>query len=135
MPDAEDQRFETRLRQFHPLPAEPLLVRRESRARRRMYILLAALSTAAVTLLVVGLFKIRQGRDFAPARQSILRQAATEPLWSHRPLTIGTANRLLHEAPSYKWALNKLAVPPETALRLRGTQSALSVLGKEDFRP
>ena len=135
MPDAEDQRFETRLRQFRPLPAEPLLVRRESRARRRMYILLAALATVAVTLLVVGLSKIRSERDFSPARQSILKQAATEPLRSHRPLTIGTANRLLHEAPSYKWALNKLAYPPETALRPHGTQSALGVLGKGDFRP
>src|SRR5690348_18497535 len=51
-----------------------------------------------------------------------------------RPLTIRSANELLARAPSVKSALDELAFHGRRNQLPCGTQSALAVLGKEDFK-
>jgi hypothetical protein len=50
-----------------------------------------------------------------------------------RPLTIKSANKLLADAPSVKSALDGLASRHSAGQLPDGRQSALAVLGEEDF--
>ncbi len=132
MLNPEEKQFEARLKEFRPLAAEPLSMREASRSRRRKFVL-AACAAAAVIALVVVLFKISYERDLAPAPERVVKQTAPEPA-SGRPLTIRSANELLARAPSIKSALDELAFQSRARQLPRGTQSALAVLGKEDFK-
>ena len=133
MLNRDEEQFEARLREFRPLAAEPLPMERNVRARRRRFVL-AACAAAAVVALVVVLFKISYERDLAPAPQRVVKQTAPEPSASGRPLTIRSANELLARAPSIKSAIDELALQGRARQLPRGTQSALAVLGKEDFK-
>ena len=133
MLNREEEQLEARLKEFRPLDAEPLPVEQNIRARRRKFVL-AACAAAAFVVVVVLLLKIPFGRDQATAPQHNVKQTAAEALANGRPLTIRSANELLARAPSVKSALDELAFSSRRKQLPRGTQSALAVLGKEDFK-
>ena len=133
MLNPEEKQFEARLKEFRPLAAEPLSMREASRSRRRKFVL-AACAAAAMVIVVVVLFKIPYKRNLATAPQRAVKQTATAPPANGRPLTIRTANELLARAPSVQSALDELAFHGRPKQLPRGMQSALAVLGKEDFK-
>ena len=133
MLNREEEQFEARLREFRPLRAEPLPVERAVLARRRWFVL-AACAAAAVAIVVVVLLKISYERQAATAPQHAVEQTTAAAPANGRPLTIGSANELLAGAPSVKSALDELAVRSRPKQLPPGTQSALAVLGKEDFK-
>ena len=132
MLNLEEEQFEARLKEFRPLHAEPLPVERAVPARRRRFVL-AACAAAAMAIVVVLLLKIPYGRDQATAPQRAVKQTTAEAPAYGQPLTIRSANELLADAPSVKSALDELAFRSRQKQLPRGAQSALAVLGKEDF--
>ncbi|MGA8183143.1 MAG: hypothetical protein WB819_05810 [Terriglobia bacterium] len=133
MLNPEEEQFEARLKEFRPLRAEPLPVERAVPARRRRFVL-AACAAAAIAIVVVLLLKIPYGRDQATAPQHAVTQTTAEAPANGRPLTIRSANELLADAPSVKSALDELALQGRPKQLPPGKQSALAVLGKEDFK-
>lgn len=133
MLNPEEKQFEARLREFRPLDAEPLPVERADRARRRKFVL-AVCAAAAIAIVFVVLLKISYKRDQVSAPHPAVQQARVEAPAYAQPLTIRSANRLLADAPSVKSALDELAVRNRPKQLPRGMQSALAVLGKEDFK-
>jgi hypothetical protein len=133
MLNREEDQFEARLKEFRPLRAEPLPVERVVPARRRRFVL-AACAVAAIVLAAVALTMHRE-RPIVPAPQRNVKQTAAEAPANGRPLTIRTANELLASAPSVKSALDELAFHSRRKQLPHGTQSALAVLGEEDFKP
>ena len=133
MLNPEEKQFETRLRQFRPLDAEPLPVVRAVSSKRRRFVL-ATCAVAAIAIVVVVLLKISYERQVATAPQHAVKQAAVEAPANSRPLTIWSANELLAGAPSVKSALDELAFHSRPKQLPPGKQSALAVLGKEDFK-
>ena len=133
MLNREEEQIEARLKKFRPLDAEPLPLEQVVQPRRRRLVLWAC-AAAAIAIVVVVLLKIPYGRDLAPAPQRAVKQTAAEAPANGRPLTIRSANELLAGAPSVKSALDELAFHGRRKQLPRGTQSALAVLGKEDFK-
>jgi hypothetical protein len=134
MLNPEEEQFESRLKEFRPLAAEPLPVERADRARRRRFVL-AACAAAAIAIVVVVLFKIPYERDQATAPHPAVKQTTVEAPANGRTLTIRSANKLLADAPSVESALDDLAFHSRRKQLPRGTQSALAVLGEEDLKP
>lgn len=142
MLDDDNRQFESRLKDFRPLAAEPLPVARKIHARRRRFVL--AVCAAAVVIVVVAAVIARQlaNQSVAIHRQPSVVDVKVKTVdvgeshstASGRPLTIGSANELLADAPSVKSALDELAFHGRRKQLPRGTQSALAVLGKEDFK-
>lgn len=133
MLNPEEERFEGRLKEFRPLDAEPLPLVQTVPARRRRFVL-AACAAAAIAVVVVVLLKISYERQVATAPQHIVKPTAAEAPANGRPLTIRSANELLAGAPSVKSALDELAFQGRPKQLPHGKQSALAVLGEEDFK-
>jgi hypothetical protein len=133
MLNPEEQQLEARLREFRPLDAEPFPLEQAVPARRRRLVLWAC-AAAAIAIVIVVLLKFPYERNRATAPQHNEKQTAAEPPASVRPLTIRSANALLAAAPSVKSALDELAFHGRRKQLPRGTQSALAVLGEEDFK-
>jgi hypothetical protein len=125
----DDQQFEARLREFRPLATDPLPVKRNLPARRRKFVLAAC--AAAIVMLIVAAVIARQRANQSNAIQQKVR--VVDVVETH-PLTIRSANELLARAPSVKSALDELAFHSRRKQLPRGTQSALAVLGEEDFK-
>jgi hypothetical protein len=126
VPAPDDERFESYLKQFRPVTPPPLQAEMPTRSRRNR--LLAAASLAAALVLIVAAFSLR----VRPHRTS--GAATAEPLQRPEPLTLGSANALLANAPSFKAAIDKVSFPPPTAPSSPGKTSALAVLSKEKSR-
>lgn len=144
MLDRDDQQFEARLKEFRPLPAEPLPVERTIRARRRRFVLAMCAAGAVVMALVAVVIARQRANQFSAIHRKphvvdlkvkVVDVVKVMPPASGRPLTIRSANRLLADAPSVKSALDELAFQPRPRQLPRGTQSALAALGKEDLKP
>ena len=143
MLDHDDKQFEARLKEFRPLPAEPLPVGRTIRARRRRFVL-AVCGAGSVVIVLVAAVIARQRADQLPsihhkpkvgdAKVKVVDVVEVMPPASGHRLTIRSANELLAHAPSVKAALDELAFQRSPVRLPEGTQSALAVLGKEDFK-
>lgn len=143
MLDHEDQQLEERLKKFRPLAAEPLPVARNVRTRSKR-LMLAMCTAAAVATVVVAAVIARQQYNQPTGIQHKIKTvdvkvkpvdlAKVMPPGSGRPLTIKNANELLARAPSVKTALDELAFQRSAVPLPEGTQSALAVLGEEDFK-
>ena len=129
MPTADDERFETYLKQFRPLVPDALAVNNREHASPR-YGVLAIWGAAAVIILGTVSFRIVHSRGSAGARnpESV---AVNVPM---HPLTMRDANALLATAPSYKAALDKMAFPRQSSTVPKDKQSALAVLAKEKIK-
>ncbi|HEV2246216.1 MAG TPA: hypothetical protein VGW37_06155 [Terriglobia bacterium] len=143
MRDHDDEQFEVRLKEFRPLPAERLPMERSVPAKRRKFVL-AVCAAAAVVIAVVAAVIAHQRASQSPAihrkpkvvdvKMKAVDVVKAIPPAGGRPLTIRSANELLARAPSVKSALDELAFHGRRKQLPRGTQSALAVLGKEDFK-
>jgi hypothetical protein len=133
MLNPEEKQLEAHLKEFRPLDAEPLPLERAVQPRRRRFVL-AACAAAAIAIVIVVLLKIPYEGDLTTAPQHAVKQTPAEQPANGRPLTVRTANELLAGAPSVKAALDELAFRSRRKQLPRGTQSALAVLGKEDFK-
>lgn len=134
MLDRNDEQFEARLKEFRPLAAQPLPMGRSVSARRGRWVL--AMCAAAAAIVVVAVIAHQRGNQSAAIHRKVKVVDAVKvtPPASGRPLTIRSANELLARAPSVKAALDELAFQRSPVRLPEGTQSALAVLGKEDFK-
>lgn len=128
MPDSDDERFETYLKQFRPLLPDALPAKGigPDRRRRLVFTICAVGSVIAMVILGVATLRVRNQRITGESDQSVTVNGV-EPT----PLTMRSANALLANAPSYKAAMNELAFPVESSTIPKDKQSALAVLGKE----
>jgi hypothetical protein len=123
MPEDNSQ-FEKYLRQFRPLPPGELLVPNAAQQAPRFRFWWAwAFTTAAllISALVLANFQSRRITDGGTSR----RVETYSP-----PLTVGSANIKLFNAPSTNEALGQLTFPSQSQLP-EGKTSALGVLGEE----
>lgn len=126
----DDERFEVYLKRFRPLAPEPLQIERHGRATRRSFVLAAWAAAAAATLIVAVLaLHSRTGRT--DSTQAIESAVGTEQLVNAQPLTMRSANALLARAPSFKAAVDEIALPPQATPLSKDKHSALAVLSKE----
>jgi negative regulator of sigma E activity len=127
VPNLDDEQFESYLKQFRPLAAEPLETAMTRRVTRRSFAL-AALAAAAMVLLAVLVLTIHHRREQATLPQGTRTSTEVEQLRIPRPLTLGRANAWLAHAPSFRAALNGMAFESQGTQQSTGTQSALAVL-------
>lgn len=112
----DDPQLELYLKSFRPLPPLPL-------PRKRRPWMLFALAAAAVLVIAV--------LSLAPFR--LARQETAVP----EPNTIGGANLLLANSPSWKSAIDEagFAFRPSTPPIAPNNRSALEILSQENLRP
>jgi hypothetical protein len=131
VPDTDDERFETYLKQFRPLVPDALPVN-EIRPEPRRHLVLtiwAAGSVVAMVILGVAALRVLNHRVTGESNHS-----AQVKLLAPTPLTTRRADALLATAPSYKAVMNELAFPPKSSTVPKDKQSALAVLGKEKIK-
>lgn len=128
MPDVDDDQFETHMKRFRPLAAEPLQTVSNPPRIRRSLTLAACAGVAAV--LIVAVFAMYSRK----ARPRIRAAAPALQLANLHAITAGSANELLVHAPSFEAALGALTFHPQNPPIPRGARSALAVLSKEDIK-
>lgn len=124
---SEDERFESYLRNFRPLPSAPLPPRRARGNVRRF--LISAVSAAAGILVAALLgFHFRATHHPSATREND-RKANSIPMAG--PLTTGRANAALFRNSSVKAGLDEMAFPVRSNQLSGGEVSALELLGEE----
>jgi hypothetical protein len=123
----KDERFEAYLKQFRPLPVEPLQFETHGRATRRSFTL-AAWAAAAAAVILIALVLVLYPRT-GQTHSSVV--AGEEQFADSQPLTIGSANALLIHAPSIKAGLDDVPFHPPSTQLPKGKQSALAVLSED----
>lgn len=124
----DDDQFEIYLRQFRPREPEPLpLVMRARHVRRA----LALGAWAAAIVLTAALLATKTRWTAGLSHYSANTAPQTRDF---HPLTIRAADQLLAHAPSFKAAMDELALDSEQKA-LPKSQSAFSLLNKEDVNP
>jgi hypothetical protein len=122
----DDEQFERYLKQFRPL-APDALPSEKHRSARSTFVLVAWAAVAAVVIIALLILypRLQQSNPRDDAAQWSGRTSAETP----QSLTIQSANALLTHAPSFKAAVDALAVPSHSSFD--GKQSALDVLSKD----
>jgi hypothetical protein len=124
----KDDLFETHLKQFRPLPAEPLRVE-TLRPATRHSLAPAVWAAGAAALILIALVVAFQPRTaLAPATPRGVESG--EQFADSQPLTIGSANALLTHAPSVEAALDRARFHSPSTQLAKGKQSALAVLSE-----
>src|SRR5579859_3376820 len=131
VPDSDDERFETYLKQFRPLVPDVLPAREIRPEPRRRFVLTICTVGTVVAMVILGVVTLRVLNHLTTGEAA---QSATVKGVEPAPLTIRRANALLATAPSYKAALNELAFPVKSSTVPDDKQSALAVLGKEKIK-
>lgn len=131
MPNLDDDRLESYMKQFRPLPAAPLVLSAPAvtaRKPRHLGITVWTLAVAAVLTVSVSLLRIPAHRVSSAGDSTSARRP-----YSTHALTLRTANELLVNSSSFNAALESdagAAAPiPE------GKLSALKVLSQENLKP
>jgi hypothetical protein len=124
--DQFDAQFERYLKQFRPLAPEKMPLEEYLPTRWRPRVLA---SWAAVAAVAIVAFLILYPRVRRPDERDVQWTGVADTQTS-QPLTIRSANALLDSAPSFKVAVDALAVPFHTT-SLGSKQSALDVLSKD----
>jgi hypothetical protein len=130
---SDDLEFQEYLKQFRPLAPESLqtVTHRRNSPRRVVFILWAA--AAAVLISVVIMMWPRPKPISLVERTGSL--AGLEQITNSQPLTLGSVNVLLANAPSVEAAVDLVAFQPRTTQLPKGKQSALALLSKENTKP
>ena len=127
MPMSEDERFESYLRNFRPLPPSP---RPRRRARGKVRRFLISTVSAAAGILIAALlgfhFRARQARS--PTSENV-QKVSSIPMAG--PLTAGRANAVLFRNSSVQAGLDQMAFPMRSNPLSAGEVSALELLGEE----
>ena len=125
MSTSDDQQFEEYLKQFRPLAPESLQIGNHGRTTRRRAVFAAwAAATAVLIAAVIMMWPRSKPTYLGEGTRSL---AELEQLTNSQPLTIGSANVLLANAPSVKAAVDLVAFQPRTTQLPKGTQSALAL--------
>lgn len=135
MPNLDDDRLETYMKKFRPLPVAPLALdvpAAPARKPKHLGITVWTLSAAAILALSVYLLRPAahhaiesEGNSMAHARQ-----------YSAQPLTLRAANALLVNSSSFADVLASLESDSAAAARIpKDKESALAVLSQEDLKP
>jgi hypothetical protein len=137
VPSPNEEQFEKYLKEFCPLTPDPEYRARSPFAGRRSPLPVARAAVVAAVLLGAAL--LVHYRHDSPQTLGDSRNAAgpghlADPQANPQPLTIGTANRLLALAPSYKAAIDRLAFQPPATQFLKNRHSALAALSQENIR-
>jgi hypothetical protein len=130
VPIPSDEEFELYLKQFHPLPPEQMQFADPPLKPLRVRVTSALAAAAMIMLVALLMTQLRKGtpqRVTNPARGPYPLE--TQPL-TILPMTIKSANALLAGAPSFKAAVDAIAVPAQRTSDEK-KQSALAVLGKD----
>ncbi len=126
MPNLPDDQFESYLKQFRPLAPEQS--RLEGHSPTNWWPRPVA-AWASVAVAVIVAFLILYPRVQHLNQRDVQRKPATQ-IEVPQPLTIRSADALLADAPSFKAAVDALALPSHaTSFGVR--QSALEVLSKD----
>ena len=132
MPMLDEEQFESYLKGFRPMAPESLEGEWHPRPRRGRFAWTAwAAAYAACLVLAVLFFSHRRNAAGGGNRNP----SSVSQFADSRPLTLGRANALLAEVPSFQEAADQLSFPPQPPPQSQGKQSALAALGKEDFEP
>ena len=126
MSDLGKERFESYLKSFRPLQAEPLPATEAIKATFSFPLRWIAAAAMCGLVLAAGIrdWDVTNGRENIPV---IPATQAKNPA----PLTVGSANALLTQADSLKAGLDEVAWRSRRAPLGPGQQSALGILGKE----
>jgi hypothetical protein len=127
-PIHDDEHFERYLKQFHPLAPEALPI--ENRKGRRTWSLLAPAWAAVAAVVIVASLILYPRLRYSGPRDEAGQWAGVTHAAATQPLTIQSANALLTHAPSFKAAVDAMAVPSRTT-SFNGKQSALDVLSQD----
>ena len=125
-PVRDDEQFEQYLKQFRALAPDALPTEKH-RSARSTFVLAAWAAVAAVVIIALLILypRLQQSGTRDDAARWPGRTGAETP----QSLTIQSANALLTHAPSFKAAVDALAVPSHSSFD--GKQSALDVLSKD----
>lgn len=133
MPISDDQQFKEYLKQFRPLAPQTLQIGNQGHTTRRRAVFAAwAAATAVLIAAIIMVWPRSEHTYFGEDTKSL---AELEQFTNSQPLTIGSANVLLANAPSIKAAVNLVAFHPRTTQLPKGKQSALALLSKENTLP
>ncbi|HLV95425.1 MAG TPA: hypothetical protein VKS44_09565 [Candidatus Acidoferrales bacterium] len=134
MPNLDDDRFEMYLKEFRPLAPAPLPLDVPAKpTHSRSAVVAALLATAAAATLVLVMLH-RRGSQ-APAVNSNSNSSVADLLAISQPLTLGAANQLLVDSPSFEAALDSVEFASSAVAIPRGRESALAVLSEENPKP
>jgi len=125
VPTLPDDQFERYLKQFRPLAPEQLQLEEHStKSRTRALAALTSVAAAVIVAFLILYPRLRQRTERDVQHASVARIEVPQPL------TIRSADALLAGAPSFKAAVDVLALPSH-ATSFGVKQSALEVLGKD----
>jgi hypothetical protein len=127
MPDLNDEQFKSYLQRFRPAEAAPLPDMQRRPTRRLGFV---AWSVAAAAVFLVALLLLRISSKSVDLPETNRNTASIVQIVPQQPLTIGSANALLARSRSMKVAVDLIISRPHTFPK--GTQSALTVLSKEE---
>lgn len=127
----DDERFETYLKQFRPLVPEPLPAMH--RQPPRPVTANGSWVVAGGILILVAVAMLMRPSDIDVSRQ-VGVPASRAQLASPPPLTMRSANALLASSPSLNEAFDNIAFRRRSVSLPEGKQSAVAVLGKENFK-
>ncbi|HZS26876.1 MAG TPA: hypothetical protein VFB76_06570 [Candidatus Angelobacter sp.] len=131
MPIRDDEQFEKYLKQFQPVSPEPLLAKEQVKARRRP-VGFAAWAAVAAAIVIALMMSALLHRHALPVKETGPSMPPVEEFNNPQPLTIGRADALLANAPSFKAAVDDMAFRPESKPISAGRYSALALLSKEE---
>ena len=121
-----DGQFELELKQFRPLAPKPFLIEKINRPARHKFVRVGWL--AATAILAVGVWST------LPHRPLPTSTAGTSRRVSSQPLTLGRTNALLAASPSYKAALDAMALQAQPAFVAQDKRSAIAELSKQRIK-
>jgi hypothetical protein len=125
-PIHDDEQFERYLKKFRPLAPDALPTEKYKGARSTLVMVAwSAVVAVAIVALLILYPRVQQSSQ----RDDAARWAGGTSAETPQSLTIQSANALLSHAPSFKAAVDALAVPSHTSFD--GKQSALEVLSKD----
>lgn len=123
----EDERFESYLRNFRPLPPS-LPLRRRPRGNVRRFLISVSAAAGILIAALVG-FHFRAKPRYPLQTSGDVRTA--NPISTAEPLTAGGANAALLRNSSVKAALDQMAFSLRSNPLSAGQVSALELLGEE----
>jgi len=124
---SEDERFESYLRNFRPLPPSPP-PRRRARGTVRRFLISVSAAAGILIAALVG-FHFRAKHRYPSRTSEAVQTANSIPIVE--PLTTGGANAALFRNSSVKATLDQMAFSLRSNPLSAGQVSALELLGEE----
>ena len=123
----DEERFEAYLKQFKALSPDPLPLEHRQSLRTRWIVGIAAAVTA-----ILSFTALHTSRGHGTT--SVVNPVRVEAHAPSQPLTLRSANDMLRTQPSYKAALDALAISDRKSAIPDDKQSAIAVLAKERIK-